>query len=383
MDDIYESLGNKRYVAALFFDLFKAFDTIDRKILLDKLYHYGIRVNIFEWFKSYLSLRSQFVELNGVKSSIRNINFGVPQGSVLGPLLFLIYINDIGNIPNLPSQPKFFADDTNLFVNAENISDLNISAQHSIDKLSEWMTLNKLTINQEKTVYMIFSPFINKVPITSINLYVKNCLINKVDSIKFLGLTIDDDLTFRSHISDLTSQLKKFIGIFYKLSFKLPISTLKILYFSLIHSKILYAIEIYANTYATYLHDLFTLNNRLLRIIQHRHFKYPIIKLYAYFTTLPIPKLYQKQLLLLAHKLFYNYSSIPPIFHVTLNAYIHDHFTRRNHDFHRTQSCSYMLSRMFANTYSILWNSLPHLLKLQPSYVLFKTKIQEYLAINI
>src|SRR6267154_3527375 len=118
------------------------------------------------------------------------------------------------------------------------------------------MTLNKLTINQEKTVYMLFSPNINNNPNSSLNLYVNKSPIHKVNSIKFLGLLIDDNLTFKSHINELISQLKKYIGIFYKLSFRLPASTLKLLYFSIIHSRILYAIEIYANTYATYLHDL-------------------------------------------------------------------------------------------------------------------------------
>src|SRR6267154_4060598 len=145
-------------VPALFLDLSKAFDTIDRNVLLVKLYHYGIRGNMFNWFKSYLSLRSQFIELNGVQSPLLNINYGVPQGSVLGPLLFLIYINDIGNIPDLPSLPKIFADDTDLFVSADNLTDLNVSTQSAIDNLSEWLTSNKLTINQEKTVYMLFSP---------------------------------------------------------------------------------------------------------------------------------------------------------------------------------------------------------------------------------
>src|SRR6267154_792007 len=159
LDDIFESLANRRHVAAIFFDNSKAFDTIDRSILLSKLYHYGIRGNILNWFQSYLSFRSQFVELNGVKSPLCDINYGVPQGSVLGPLLFLIYVNDIGNIPNLPSQPKIFADDTNLFLNAENLPNLNVISQNATDSLSEWMILNKLTIYREKTVYMLFNTF--------------------------------------------------------------------------------------------------------------------------------------------------------------------------------------------------------------------------------
>ena len=104
--------------------------------------------------------------------------------------------------------------------------------------------------------------------------------------------------------------------------------------------------------------------------------------LYANFNTLPIPKLYQMQILLLAHKLFYNNSSLPPIFYVTLNLTIHDHYTRRSSDFHRTQSCSYTLSRRFTNSYPILWNALPHLLKKEPSVRLFKSNLLKFLTIN-
>src|SRR3989442_951168 len=116
VDVILHSLNDNNYVAAIFMDLSKAFDSLDRDILLFKLYNYGIRGPMHAWFKSYLSQRTQYVIINNFQSTLKNVDYGVPQGSVLGPLLFLLYINDIGTIPQLEVNPKIFADDTNIFV---------------------------------------------------------------------------------------------------------------------------------------------------------------------------------------------------------------------------------------------------------------------------
>ena len=216
------------------------------------------------WLKNYLSIRSQYVILNNAQSTTLSVDYGVPQGSVLGPLLFLIYINDIGNIPNLPAYPKIFADDTNIFINASSLIKLNRDCQDAIDRSSDWMLANRLTVNYEKTNYMIFSPNKQLKDSPVLDLTIDNLKIKKVISIKYLGIYIDEDLNWKTHIQDLCQSLRKYVGIFYKLRLKLPQKILKILYFTLVYSRILYAVEIYANTYITYLHDLMIINNRIL-----------------------------------------------------------------------------------------------------------------------
>ena len=149
-ETIKASLDKKRFGCGIFVDLQKAFDTVNHDILLKKLEHYGIRGTPLNWFKSYLSNRKQFVSINGHSSSLANISCGVPQGSVLGPLLFLIYIND------LPDSSHFlsfflFADDTNIYCESDNLELLTKKVNRELKKVKLWLDSNKLALNIEKT----------------------------------------------------------------------------------------------------------------------------------------------------------------------------------------------------------------------------------------
>jgi len=142
-------------VAGIFFDLQKAFDTVNHVILLEKLCNYGIRGPMHDWFKSYLSGRTQFTAIGQFNSKPENVNFGVPQGSVLGPILFLIYMNDISNAVQGP-KIKLFADDTNMFVKADNLNLLTTECNRYLAELNAWFLANRLSLNIEKTVYMYY-----------------------------------------------------------------------------------------------------------------------------------------------------------------------------------------------------------------------------------
>ncbi len=385
VDDIHDKLNNKNYVAGIFFDLSKAFDSIDHEILFKKLHHYGIRGKMYEWFKSYLSDRLQYTCVNGCNSTLLNNNYGVPQGSVLGPILFLIYINDIGSVHDLIYKPKLFADDTNLFVFSPTLQDLKCQCQDSINKVAKWLSANKLTLNYDKTCYMIFDCFPHTSGAVDLELYVNIVKILKTSSSKYLGVTIDSSLSWKLHINSLCMQLRKFVGIFYKLSFKLPPATLKLLYFALVYPHILYAIEIYANTYLTYMHDLIILNNRLLRILQHKSRDTHTIELYSAYNTLPITKLFQQQILLHAYKLRYLPETLPSVFQnkITTNSALHSHNTRSKSDFHRTQFTSAEGSKTSYSLCTMLWNRLPNELKLPTSSLKnFHCKIKLFLLSN-
>ena len=149
---ILDSLNKRQVSLLLLIDFSKAFDMVEHSILLKKLEHYGIRGIVLNWLKSYLSNRQQFVSVNGSVSSTMTLEYGIPQGSILGPLLFIIYINDI---PEIARYAKFilYADDTNIIITANTIEEINIQVHDLSHSLIKWVNCNGLVLNLKKTQY--------------------------------------------------------------------------------------------------------------------------------------------------------------------------------------------------------------------------------------
>ena len=193
-------LDDGNVAIGVFVDLQKAFDTVDHGILCHKLNHYGIRGIANKWFSSYLSSRQQFVSIGNTDSNCLSIHHGVPQGSVLGPLLFLIYINDLHSCLKY-SEATHFADDTNLIQIGKFIESLSLAMTYVLSCLSTWLSASKIALNAAKTEIIVFRNRLR--PIGEMNIIFDGHKPNSSSSIKYLGVFLDEHLDWNKHISDL------------------------------------------------------------------------------------------------------------------------------------------------------------------------------------
>ena len=213
VDNLIKSLDNGEYVLGVFLDFSKAFDTVDHAILQSKLYHYGIRGPALTWFQSYLSGRQQFVTYNGVQSSMKVVKCGVPQGSILGPILFLVYINDLANICR-NTLPFLFADDTNLFISGSNLPQIEEMLNQELQEILLWLKVNKLSLNIKRTHYMLFTNKRSTKPCISVD--IDGHSIDAVEYTRFLGIYIDNKLNWKKHIAYISGKVSRGIGIILK-----------------------------------------------------------------------------------------------------------------------------------------------------------------------
>jgi len=186
---------------------------------------------------------------------------------------------------------RLFADDTNVFVYGKCLSETNVKAEGVVKELNEWFLANKLSLSIDKTCYSIFGCH----DITSRQnntLKLNDTVISKVDRCKYLGVMIDSEMKWQSHIDLVYTKLLKFTGIFYKLRCYVSVYVLRLLYFAFVHSQLLYGIEVYANTRHAQLNKLCVLNNKILRIIHNKPLRTLVVQLYQSYNTLPIPKLH-------------------------------------------------------------------------------------------
>ena len=224
-----KTIDNGNFGCGIFIDVKKAFDTVNHSILLHKLEHYGIRGIPLQWFHSYLSNRKQYVSVNGCSSDELNIIHGVPQGSVLGPLLFLIFINDS---PNIPKHLTFylFADDTNIYYESSNLLHIKKIVNRELRKVCKWHEANRLALNIDKTNSVIFQSQQRKIT-NQIVLRISRKKINQETCVKFLGVLLDSNLSWKSDLTELSKKLARTTGLFYKIRHYTPMDTLILLYY--------------------------------------------------------------------------------------------------------------------------------------------------------
>ena len=264
VDAINKTIDKGFYGCGIFIDLSKAFDTVNHKILLDKLDHYGIRNESLNWFKSYLSNRKQFVTINQSQSDPLLITCGVPQGSVLGPLLFLIYINDL---PSISNKLEFFlfADDTNIYYESNDLTNLEKTINKELKKLYQWLCSNRLALNIDKTNFVLFHS-LHKTIDKPVTITINKKAISQANYVKYLGVLIDSNLSWKFHINELCKKISKTIGVLYKIRQLVNSHILSNLYYAMIYPFLIYGINVWGSASNQLLNPLLLLQKKFLRM---------------------------------------------------------------------------------------------------------------------
>lgn len=352
-DYLAQAKDNKEHVISIFVDLSKAFDTVDHKILAAKLYRYGIRGKPLDLLVSYLSNRRQSVSVNGTCSPDTHINYGVPQGSILGPILFLLYINDLVNASDF-FKYILFADDTTLLAKSKSLSDLETKINHHLKDIYTWFCCNKLSLNITKTKYLLFR---SGRCTTEPNLSIHTTKLIRYTSAKFLGVEIDDKLTWHKQISNISHRISYIISHLGRIKYKINTNTAILLYNTLILPHLTYCNIVWANTHATHINKLVNLQNRALRIC------YGSDDAVLNSNKLTIYNLYKLEVLKFVFK-FQNHM-LPSLFNgfFTLSMDNHNYNTRQRSDFQLpiTKTCFSKFSLKFSGPK--LWNDLPDNIK--------------------
>ena len=260
-DKFVDNRYKNQYTCAIFLDIKKAFDSLDHKILLKKLDHYGFRGKIWIFRKSYMENRKICTKVKQKASKYFKVTHVIPHGSVLGPIIFLLFIND------LPQASKFiatlFADDANLHISHQNPHSLQVTVNEEIEKIENWMCFNKLMLNYSKCCFMNISR--KPLDVSKFSLSMNKVNIRRSDCIKYLGVLLYEQLSWKNHVEKRNKNLSKIYGLIFQLRQYVPFITRKLIYYSMFYYVILYSLINWGRTTNSYLYQLVVLQNKFIR----------------------------------------------------------------------------------------------------------------------
>ena len=369
-------MGDKQQCAAcVFLDFSAAFDTIDRNLLNCKLDRYGIRGPALKLIMSYLTDRQQYVGNNNCKSSAINCNLGVPQGSVLGPLFFIIYTNDINYLLQGVLQ-ILFADDTSLVISSKCPELLALNVNLVLGRIMDWCNYNRLSLNPGKTKCILFNVRKNLVP----KIYINNSEVEIVTRFKYLGFVIDKRLTHKYHVNAIISKLKKFKYITFKLSKYMTVSSAKIFYYGMIFSNLNYGLLVWGGTISTVdFKKLEKLQNKIVFNLFHRQDDTTInvSKIYKRHKILKLADIYKLYVCIAVYRILSDehYLSFYRDTLVDL-AFNHNYETRNRFNYRIPVPRSRKIKLNFIYQAIKTWNSLDIELRNLPNLNMFKCRVR-------
>ena len=378
INSIQTGIRENKYALTVFYDFKKAFDTVDHNRLLFKLHKYGIRGPALELFRSYLHNRFQYVSIDDECSELNAIQYGVPQGSILGPLLFNLYINDLHYFLD-QSLLTHFADDTTTVSSHVNLFNLYSNVQLCLNTFQNWAQANLLILNTDKTKYLLFSPRSSEC-IVPYDLQLNGSSLEKINSIRYLGLQIDDKLKYDFHIVNVCSRLSRMVGVSYAINDKLTLEAARSLYFSLAHSIITYLLLFWGSTYDSYIERVQILQNKIIRnLFSQKLLSVNTMDLFYKLNILKVRELFQYELGISMYKAIY-LGYYDPLTESLRDLNWSHHYNTRKINSYRVPNV-----KTSANTRHLifkgvqLWNSLPFELRTSRSLYTFKNKFKNYL----
>ena len=393
VDKVSTALENGDFVLGLLLDFSKAFDTVNHDILYLKLEKYGIRGTALNMFKSYLSNRQQYVVYDGVKSENKKIICGVPQGSILGPLLFLLYINDLAGVSSKIFS-LLFADDSNVFMTGKDPNQLIRSMNNEISKVVDWLRVNKLSLNLKKTHFIFFRKQRTRVRIFE-ELIIDNVKIDMKDDTKFLGVILDKNLNFGEHIRYIKGKVSRGLGILYKCRRLFTHETLLTLYNSFVFPYFNYCVSVWGNTFSSYLEPLIKMQKRAVRIVAGAERNSHTSPIFKRLNTLKLSQIYLYKVQLFAFKFHktqrqtevetqtYN-DKLPNIFmdFFQRNGSFHVYNTRHQNEFRPPFFHSSKRSKSIKVDGVRTYNYFLGKLNIESSFISYKIALKKYIIVN-
>lgn len=309
---ITSKVDGRKKCLSVFLDLKKAFDTVSVPILVNTLESIGIRGVPLSLFSSYLRNRTQKVKLGNHISDERAISYGVPQGSVLGPTLFLIYINQLCNMHIEAGTVFTYADDTAVVFSGDTWEEVRLSAERGLTKIAGWLQTNLLTLNTTKTNYVCYTNYSRTQPDINFSIRIHTChntqticscpAIEKVEATRYLGVMVDQRLTWHLHAESIMSRIRKLIWVFKNLRHVVTRTVLNQVYISLAQSVLTYCIPIWGGATKTKFLELERAQRALLKVMYLKPYRFSTNKLYTLCDLLSVRKLYIFNLIIKTHK---------------------------------------------------------------------------------
>ena len=374
-DTIQKALNEKKHTISVFLDLSKAFDVINHNILKMKLGYYGFRGKFLDFLMCFVRDRKYFVHVNGIDSETKIVNIGVPQGSTLGPLLFLLYVNDMAYISELLHLLQF-ADDSTITYSSHN---LDIALEHmetEFRHILDWLAANKLIINLSKTHLMVFT---NRVRPQSISINANGHTINEITQTKFLGIILDNKLCWDAHIKHVTLKVSKTISLFRILKWTLPTNILKMLYYTMVFPYFNYCNAVWGGAANTHINQLVLLQKKCIRNICKVGYLDHTAPLFKELKILKIEQIFHINCGKFIYQCYNNINYADFRTRLVQHNDIHDYSTRNKYNLISQAGRLYQFDNSSLNAGISIWNKLPHKIKACKSFPVFKSNLKEHI----